>query len=425
MKKFALVWILFLVSLSLVLAEPQIIFQHNDLQPGETLFAEIVTSGEFVKEIVDSDIEIYQGNRKIQFNYDIIFYEGKHYFYIQDLKQGNFTIKISNILYKSPGLREVSLEKGMVVRYDSENESHRKIISISPGFVFASTLGKIMIKNKGNINLNVTVGDDEFLLIPEDYEKVQLVGNDSFFYFNVSSYRNFKIPVVCLLQADSENESVYEESLRVGEKYLYININENEEKNVSFEIFNFGDTNVTGIEISDNIEIIEVEGISEIGGKCSAVLNISVLSKLKGYEEGNITVKYFDEGNRNITVPVYIYIFSENTTEEEQVVSEESCEDIGAVKCSSYGEICEGEETYSEEGVCCFGECRERDFSEDEDEEENNNWWVGLLIFLFIGGVGFFIFIKVKKTKRKKPVETLKEKTKIYEKRVGGRISKG
>lgn len=97
MKKVTILFLSIFI-LNLVSAIPEITFQNEKFQPQETILAQI--SGEFAKEISDSDIKFFEGRKQISFEHEVSFYNDTYYLYIYINREGNFTLKIEDILYK-------------------------------------------------------------------------------------------------------------------------------------------------------------------------------------------------------------------------------------------------------------------------------------------------------------------------------------
>ena len=114
MKKESLYYLLCIVFLlaPTTSAYPIITFQHEDIQPGETIIANVTTSGEFSKQIKPSDVEFYQGRKKVSLESNIVFYNETYYLYIYANNEGEFIVKIPNILYTEDAeLKSKTIEK--------------------------------------------------------------------------------------------------------------------------------------------------------------------------------------------------------------------------------------------------------------------------------------------------------------------------
>ncbi len=103
MKRGMTIFLLLLLTITIASAAPTLSIQNQNkiIQPGETLIAqiEVLASEEFTKQITLDEIEFYEGRRKIFVEHDLAFSENTHYLYAYLNKEGNFTIKIPNILY--------------------------------------------------------------------------------------------------------------------------------------------------------------------------------------------------------------------------------------------------------------------------------------------------------------------------------------
>ncbi|MCK5140295.1 MAG: hypothetical protein KAQ85_10670, partial [Thermodesulfovibrionia bacterium] len=81
---------LFIFLISLASAAPILLLQHNEIQPGETIFATITTVGEFTKEITSLDIKFFEGRKEVFFESNIVFYNDTFYLYTYTTREGNF-----------------------------------------------------------------------------------------------------------------------------------------------------------------------------------------------------------------------------------------------------------------------------------------------------------------------------------------------
>ena len=151
--------ILVLVTNTFVLAIPTITFQHDEIRIGETALAQIEVNKEFIREIEPEHIKFYEGRKEIFMESDIIFYENIHYLAIYTTRTGNFTLKISEILYKENGeLKSHTIEMPLKisnaeVSIEDQNETIRQALSIRPGNFLSASQPHIKLINKGDSNL--------------------------------------------------------------------------------------------------------------------------------------------------------------------------------------------------------------------------------------------------------------------------------
>ncbi|MFH1521415.1 MAG: hypothetical protein ABIF18_00490, partial [archaeon] len=201
MKRGAIIFLsLFLISLAT--ATPLLTFQHEQTQSGETIIATISTTGEFSKQIEQSDIEFYEGRKQISFESDIMFYNGVHYLYVYATRQGIFSVQISDVLYKeNDSLESITITKlfnvtDEIMLDEETNETSTEILSIKPGFVFTTATPTIKLINKGSVTLNLTYGENELSLEPLATQEIKFTPEQTFSYFNISSYKEFSIPII-------------------------------------------------------------------------------------------------------------------------------------------------------------------------------------------------------------------------------------
>ncbi len=419
--------------ISQVAAQPTINLQKQNFQPGETLLGTITTPGEFAKEISIDDIEFFEGRKKVFFEHDLVFYNKTYFFYVYLTREGNFTIRVKDILYKTPELKSATIEKNIEVKkiniqsYEKkinqttnetyyENKTIHKILSIKPGLVFSSKKPEFILANKGDSVLNLSCNGKEFLLAPEDYKKILFEPNASFSYFEVKTYATFRVPVIYIPLTNKSQE--IETKLKANPSSLQLKIIAGKEEIKQLELLNFGETNITEISISTNIPILKFSELKEINAKEVKNISLKFYSEKTGFFDGNISVEFHqDEKKQLLIVPIRVYVFPKNTSEENLEINEKSCAELGGEICSS--NLCDGESTFTYEGYCCLGNCRK-----EEENEKSYGWLFGVGILLFLGIIGFLVYRKFKKIKPQKPEEHLREKAKIYEKQVKGKLSR-
>ena len=75
MKK---VLLLLILILPMVSAQPQIILQHEEVQPQEIILGEIPASN-FLTTLESSDLKFYQDNKQVFFEHELFFYNNTKY----------------------------------------------------------------------------------------------------------------------------------------------------------------------------------------------------------------------------------------------------------------------------------------------------------------------------------------------------------
>lgn len=439
MKKSFIYILLLIYFLCLVNAEPVFISNQDQFQPGETLIGKIIVeSGNFEGSISRNQIKFYEGRRETLFDYELRAYNNSYYFFVYLNKQGNFTLKVSDILYKDAEgvLRSYILEKELEIisRPEiKENSSFIKILSIRPGLVFTSGIPEIVLENKGNTPFNITYGLDKITknsekktLHPNRPEKIIFEVNNSFSNFLISSYSEFEVPIIYTGQLIPQIDN--ETHLKTDKYLVQIKTLVNTEFTDSISLFNLEMNNISKIKIVKSLDLINIHDFDNtINAGESQKINFSILSENQGYFKDNLTIS-FDEGKLKgeIIVPIEIYVFSENTSLETINISSSgsaitlSCADKGAQKCEGY---CNGRDDYASDGYCCYGECTATDYSSSESGTDFG-WLWGLIIFIVIGAGAYLIYKKVKSVKPKSSSEQITEKTKSFENRVSGNLAR-
>lgn len=432
--KRGLVLLLALFSINLALASPVLILQNENstFQPGETILGEIVlTTGTFEKPITVNDVQFFKGRRQIFMDFDLSFYNETYFFYASPNLEGNITIKINNVLYKSPELASINIEKNIVLEKDylGENKTQTKILSLKPGLFYTSEKPKLVLKNLGTEHLNFTIDSEEISLSSGDFKAIEFIPNQSFSYITVETYKEFKIPIVYFKLID-ENHTIQEEvSLKTDPRYLHVNLIKNQRKDATLKLVNFAESNVTNISIAThNLSMMEFVEIQTLAPKSFENLSMSFYADFEGYVQGEIVIE-FVQNNKTLalSIPVNVYIFPENTPQEEIVSTTQTCEEKGGVLCSA-GQDCSGSPTSSSGGLCCLnGECTTIEYDlygEPTSKGGSYGWLIGILIFVALGVGGFFAYKKYKSIMPKKPEEKMQQKAKVYEKRIKGGLTR-
>ena len=187
---------IFLISLAT--AVPTLTLQHNEIQPGETIFGTIQTTGEFTEGITKEDIKFFEGRKQVFFENDLIFSNGTYYFYAYTTREGNFTLKVLDILYKeNETLQSAGIVKDLIIKeklITGGNESGIQILSIKPGFIGPTSNLELTLTNKGNLSFEVDCLENKTSLAPLVTEKVVLPESQDFII--CSAYEDFEIPVL-------------------------------------------------------------------------------------------------------------------------------------------------------------------------------------------------------------------------------------
>lgn len=439
MKKEA-IFILTILTISLAFAAPVLELQNQDYQTHETIIGTISTN-EFAKQIQKSDIQFFEGRKQVFFEHDIKFYNKTHYLYITIPRQGNFTMKINNILYKNPTLAETTITKEFQIKTNYEEEynetsnqtkQNSQILSVKPGFVFTSTNAEIILSNKGNTPLEINYEDEEeeeqtINLEPNDFQTITFKPKDSFSEITFSTYKEFTVPIFYtpLISENKTSQNITSENkLKPNPKIISLNLNISQEYQKQIELVNFADNPIENISIKNPISFLEISFNKTMPAKSVQNITLNFESPKSGHLQDKIIFTYLLENQtQQFEIPVSIYIFEENQTIEDLNQTKETCEDLNGNICDYYTQDCSGEEVFTSSGeFCCLADCVESENS--LKEESSYGWLIGIGIFFVLGIIGFLTYKKYKKTQPKKPEQDFKEKSKLYQNRVTGKLTK-
>ena len=430
--------LIFLFSASIVIAAPEIKFQteNSTFQPGETILGEITTPGYFSKQIQLNDVQFFKARKQVFFDYDLVYYNNTYYFYIIPNFEGDFSMRVNNILYKNPDLQSSTIEKQFSVKtkFIDENKTQTQILSINPGFVYTSNDPELILKNKGNTQINLTYSQgeskNELSITPENFRIIYPQINKTFSYLSIESYEKFNIPVIYIsLTTQNTNQTIpsIEPKLKPDPSILSVSIVTGQEKQETIELVNFGETNITNITITSNISILTSAQLDFIEAKSIKNITLNFSSQSDGFIGGDIVIAYFQDNlSQRVIIPTNIYIYPQNTSTENQTIIKESCSELGGIVCSS-GEICLGEQKFTAyEEYCCLSSCELFNPTPPGGESPGKSygWMWGIIILIVLGAVGYFAYKKYKQTKPKKPEDLLQEKTKLYETRIQGGLTR-
>jgi len=437
MKRLTQLTLLTLLLVQFISAEPTLIFQHENIQPGETILATITTSGEFSEEISNSNIKFFDGRREISFEFDILYYEGTHYFYAYTQNEGEFKLQISDILHEEDGiLKSKTIEKQFNVTkdflFDEEtNESYTEILSVKPGLIFTSVSPKLRFTNKGTRTFNISFNDSQLSLTPQQTEEMIFNSDTNFSFKTIQTYKEFQIPVIYLNQIDSNSTVIVpdppsSDEIKIRPYPLQINLTVGEEKTRQITIFSFSDENITLSKITSDIPFLQIEQINFLEAKTSKKLNLTFTPSATGHESGSLNI-FFNKSNESkntiLSMSIFILPLGINETNVTLEVVRETCEEIGGDICG-ISETCDSEAKFTSEGeYCCLSSCVQSQ-SNNEGSESSKGLWIGIVILLALGGAGFYFYKRQKRVSPQKPKDKIIETSEKYNNRLKGSLQR-
>jgi hypothetical protein len=433
MKKIYPLLLIFVLSICIVNATPVLKLQQSTIQPQETLIGTISTQGEFLEDITKDDITFYEGRKEVMFDYDLYHFNGTYYFFVIFNKEGDFTIKIKEILFNLAGeVGSKKIEQTISSRYsniDNQTGEKTNLLSIKPGIVYSlDNSASLSFFNRGENDLSVKIGETTLSIAAFQAKTVQLNLVYPLTYVSASTYKTFSIPVIYLGAkiegTQPENETniteVPDSELLLELEAIDVIAPINETISKKIEFANTGDNEIVNITIQNNISMLSLDVPKTISAQDSAVLSFSVLSSKKGFVNDSILLTYSEGGfNYELEIPVTIYILKENSSDVPVVPDDVSCEEFGGELCEGY---CNGDEKITTDGYCCTGECVPFDQPVVVDDKKTSAWVYGLLIFLILGLIGYFIYKKYKKVEPEGPEQKIEKSQDKYENRLKGKV---
>lgn len=429
--------LIFIFSIYIVNATPVLELQHSTVQPQETLIGTISTEGIFLEDLTRDDITFYEGRKQVVFDYDLYYYNGTYYFYVIFNKEGDFTIKIKEILFNLAGeVGSKKLEQTIPIRYSNMNNQTGEttnLLSIKPGIVYSlDNSATLSLFNRGSNDLTVNIGETSLIISAFQATTVQLNLVYPLTYVTASTYKTFSIPIIFLgAKVDSSTQitnqtnitEIPESQLLLEQENIEIIARVDQETIEIIELVNLGEGSITNLTITNEMSVAEI-GISEnIAPGDSGELQISIFADYETYLNRSIVLTYEENGYQySKEISVVIYITEEDETEIPIVEDGELCADIGGNLCE--GGRCEGEREFTSDGSCCIGECIPIDSVDVSDGSSSNTWIYGVLIFIVLGIVGYFVYRKYKKVKPEEPEQKIEKSKEKYENRMKGTVTR-
>ncbi len=404
---------LFVFAISFTLATPQITMEASH-SFGETVLG-VVEMGEGT-ELLSDDLNFVfkKGRRSASLTYDVLAYENNYYFYIYPSTLGGYSLSINGILYKEGNSTQaIDLQKNFSVVSGGSN-----ILSVKPGFIYTTDKENLTITNKGNSTLDVNSPAGDFSLASLESRTVLVDPVYEISFFEVNSYKSFKIPVVYYGGSSVKNntDTAGDSDSGSGDRLILKKEISTTPKNISI-VFNSLDSITKTITI-ENTGDIDIDGIYVESDYNFSMNNFS----LGAGESKDFEIEFFMNdsnseiiagfGATEIKIPVKIS-FNESVID-----ADETCADMGGEFClRSLNLTCEGESRYASDTLenganCCLGRCVK---IKDSSGSGGAGKVIGVLIFLCLVAGGFFLYKKYKAVGKVGSNKRIREENKAKE----------
>lgn len=407
MKSKTYIFFILLILIPLVNASILTVENENP-QPHETIIGIISSPGGIDTTLTKSDLIFYKnGLQKTPQEYDIHFYDGNYYFYFIFSEEGNYTLIINDVLYKtdSGAINYEDINKTFELIEDNQTS----VLQIKPGIVYGYNDLNLNLINKGDIDLSVSIGADEYEITSGDSKIIQLGEQEKLSFLEIKSYKTFTIPVISLstpTNIGEKNNESEQEDLEINDgKNLEYAVEQGKREDYSFLIASLTDNNITEIEISSDIDGLTIlTSPDELVSKENDTINIKLKISELGLLNGNLIISYMvNEEAKSLIVPITIYVSEEEVSLETLDTSEDNqtCEDRGILICESDESCSGGTITICEDGSvgCIDGTCITLNTSNNPTDTKGKGWVAVLIAVIVIALLAFVILQKYKKIK--------------------------
>ncbi len=249
-------------------------------------------------------------------------------------------------------------------------------------------------------------------------EEITLTPTEAFSHFEISSYKDFSIPVI-YPPANSTFVSPSEQlDLRQDPELLLANLFTNTETQETIQLFNFGDENITDMQIASDHAFIETEQLEDMQPREIQNLTLIFNPENSGHFQGHVNITYTQsEEQKTLSIPLSLFVLPEGSDTEDFVVSEQTCTEIAGTVCG-IKETCDGEFSFTKGGeYCCLGECKG---IKEEEAGASYGWVWAIIIFIVLGAGAYYFYKRQKKIVPKKPEDQIKESAAKFAKRLEG-----
>lgn len=428
MKRGLFVLFIALFLTSFCLAMPEINFQKENYQAAETMVGTI--NGVYGEITVDK-LKVYDGRREVFFEKDLAKINDSYYFYIIPQREGNFSLKVDNLLYQNNNtVASTSLLKYFNVTNRIRSNNKTQILTIRPGF-YVGDSPNIEFVNAGNDVLNFSVGKTEITLTPENSQKVSVSVPSGFSFLEIKSYETFRVPIMNLgntivVETPYNNNTTVEvNNSYIGCLVVYKNMSvnhlANNPENYSFQVNNSCNFSLENISVISSEKIIAESDIS-LEPNESKYLNFTVDTNESGAFISNIS--FLNNNTQLATKEIVILSFKNESglvifNQARNVTQRLSCEERNGTFCTQM-QSCSTDnyDFYIENSpliTCCLDACV------DSTPPTNwNNVFIGIFIFAIIAVVLYILYNRTKKVKSSNPQDIFRDLDKKYQKGVVG-----
>lgn len=404
MNKIFLFALIVLLLFPLINAQTNFKVYNENPQAKEVYLGILETTGEIKDEITKEDFELYEGRRKVSFESNLYFYDGNYYYSVIIPREGNFTLQTKEFLIEEDdSLISYQINEEIIVK-NILNEGKTKILQYNPTIFFGNNEPEIRVTNVGELSLTFNFDGNAYTLAPSQSKKVIYTPTNEKTFLEISSYKSFLIPIFYFLEI--KEGTAKKGNLGVFPNSLTFSLIEGVEEEVTLNLMNLNENQISNIKISTDLSILEISEINELTSKETKTITITGLSKNKDFKTGTITIEFVEDSQTyTLEIPVEVSIFSNTIAGQELTSSEgltyfqdKTCVELNGVLCSDTckdGTRLSTTDSTNTQHCCVDGECIKVSFP--KESKSNENLLLIIIIILFLSFISFIIYKKYKK----------------------------
>ncbi len=397
-------WLLFVIFVFCInLVSPLLLEELNgEINAGETFVGEFEAN--LKNDLTKNDVKILEGRREVFFEKDILRYKNTTFIYVVFPKEGNFSLVVNDFLYYD----NTTLKVGSINHSVSVGIAGSQVLTVTPGVISSYNLS-ILLKNIGSEALSVSVQGETYDIELNSSKRVNISPSGEFFYLDISSYKNFKVPVVYFnLSSEDEvpiinltnitNESQIEEILfpfNLSISKIQANLTTNKTEVFYFSVRNNLNESIS-LKIDSNLKKIKYNKSLEIEPLESSEFTFEFFSENPGIFNDSIIFE-FEEFSSELFLSFYVLENEEEFVELFKDIEQNlTCADVGGEICLINQE-CVGGSVRILNGFCCVGgECKG---SDELYPAPKKNYLLGFLSVAAAIALGLIVYKKFKDVK--------------------------
>lgn len=393
---------LLLIFIALFLIFPNVNAISVDIQenyfPRETIVVKL--EGNFLDPIRKENIFFYSDRIKVPMEYDLARVDEYYYLYtVLPNKERNYTLIIENVHYFEAGE-----EKTEDLNFNFSVEGPVADFTVKPGFIVTDKSFELTIESNVrrveveadyldfSTSIEVPAGSSKKITLPAIHTpevSILEVKSDNFTY---------SLPIKILTYPKKVR------SIAISPAFLNTSLFRGSPLSIQLYVENRGQETIKNISLMcpclnvsfspNNIRELEPNSFAEIN-----------ISSMPLESQAIILYAISDELSANATILINVLTVTiQNFTSDE--IRTFSCFEIGGNLCEDE-ETCTGEPTETIEGECCIGDCKK--------PTSFLKIFIILLILAALAGIGYYVFMRVKKGKSSK--DFLKQQQEKYSER--------